>query len=208
MTYYEKNKEKMKEYSKKYREENKERISQRGKEYYQKNKEKIQAYQKSRRGERKPKRLDNYISININGKIGEHRYLWEQANGPIPKGYIIHHINGDVQDNRLENLLCLTPKEHKRLHKEEQIKSTGSDYYGKRCKNWVDNNREKWNKYQNEYKKTHKYTTSKEVSKNYYEKNKEKCIQKSLNYYYQHKETINKKAMERYYKNKEKQNEG
>lgn len=46
-----------------------------------------------------------------------HRYVWITERGPIPKGYHIHHINGDMADNRIENLECLTPKEHGSRHK-------------------------------------------------------------------------------------------
>lgn len=30
--------------------------------------------------------------------------MWEQANGPIPPGGIIHHINENKVDNQIENL--------------------------------------------------------------------------------------------------------
>jgi hypothetical protein len=34
----------------------------------------------------------------------EHRYVWEQAHGPLPDGATLHHKNGNRLDNRLENL--------------------------------------------------------------------------------------------------------
>lgn len=48
--------------------------------------------------------------------IAEHRAVWEEANGPIPDGYVIHHLNGIKTDNRIENLEMLTMNEHHRNH--------------------------------------------------------------------------------------------
>ena len=49
--------------------------------------------------------MPKYRQVRVDGKgISEHRAVWEQAHGPIPPGGVIHHINGDTLDNRLENL--------------------------------------------------------------------------------------------------------
>jgi hypothetical protein len=42
----------------------------------------------------------------------EHRRVWEDANGPIPPGHVIHHINEVRTDNRLENLQLMRIGDH------------------------------------------------------------------------------------------------
>lgn len=37
----------------------------------------------------------------------EHRAIWEKAHGKIPKGWVVHHLNGDMMDNSLENLAAV-----------------------------------------------------------------------------------------------------
>ena len=44
---------------------------------------------------------DGYIRIGHN--LFEHQQVWIDANGPIPKGKHIHHINANKTDNRIEN---------------------------------------------------------------------------------------------------------
>lgn len=52
-----------------------------------------------------------------NPKVGFlHRYIYTEAFGPIPEGYIVHHKNHDKSDNRLENLECISDAEHRSLH--------------------------------------------------------------------------------------------
>ncbi len=46
----------------------------------------------------------------------EHVLVWERAFGPVPPGYSVHHRNGKLADNRLENLELVTALVHKRIH--------------------------------------------------------------------------------------------
>lgn len=63
-----------------------------------------------------------YVRIRVDAPAGkqwplEHRVVWEQANGPIPDGGIIHHINHIRSDNRIENLqLIESNSKHAKLH--------------------------------------------------------------------------------------------
>ena len=70
----------------------------------------------------KPRSKTRYKYVVVNGKTKlEHVHVWEQANGPKPEGCDIHHIDGDGQNNALENLVCLTKSEHKRLHAKAKL---------------------------------------------------------------------------------------
>ena len=46
----------------------------------------------------------------------EHRRVWEDANGPIPDGHVIHHVNEDGADNRIENLQLMRAGDHVSHH--------------------------------------------------------------------------------------------
>jgi HNH endonuclease len=60
---------------------------------------------------------DGYRQIPVNGKrVYEHRHVWEQHHGPIPKDHDIHHRNGDRTDNRIENLECVPRQSHGKMH--------------------------------------------------------------------------------------------
>lgn len=46
----------------------------------------------------------------------QHRWMWEQANGPIPVGMEVHHSNDDKSDDRLKNFELLPSGEHQSIH--------------------------------------------------------------------------------------------
>ena len=68
------------------------------------------------------------IYVPDRGNIKEHHYVWEQFKGNIPEGYVIHHINHDRLDNRIENLQMMTNGEHTRLHHQLRKKNDKRQY--------------------------------------------------------------------------------
>lgn len=59
-----------------------------------------------------------YVVLNIhNGKKFEHRAVMEEYLGrPLAADEVVHHINGDKTDNRIENLQLMTNAEHTIMH--------------------------------------------------------------------------------------------
>lgn len=69
-------------------------------------------------GRRYRQRKDGYFVAQV--KL--HREVWQSVHGPIPKGYHVHHINGDKGDNRIENLELLSHADHSAHHYDDHIK--------------------------------------------------------------------------------------
>ena len=46
-----------------------------------------------------------------------HRGCWEAYHGPIPPGFVVHHIDEDCRNNNIENLECLSWSDHLRTHR-------------------------------------------------------------------------------------------
>ena len=71
-----------------------------------------------------------YITSTAEGNFKQllHRLIFEDFYGPIPKGCVIHHKDGNKTNNCIMNLQLLTESEHHRLH------STGENnpFYGRK----------------------------------------------------------------------------
>ena len=84
-----------------------------------------------------------YICLENNcGKSTEHKLIWEEKNGKIPSGHVIHHIDFNSKNNVIENLRCMTKKDHDELHTQNMF---GDRNPMRRAQNeWSD---EKWQNY-------------------------------------------------------------
>ena len=68
--------------------------------------------------------LNTYKYLAVDGQtLLEHRYVWERANGLLPSGWVVHHLNGLKGDNRLENLLAIPRDKHHKHLVEDALKS-------------------------------------------------------------------------------------
>ena len=61
------------------------------------------------------------VTISKNKRVLESHYVWCTQPGNlhhIPKGFVIHHYNGDCNDNSPDNLLLISRTDHNKFHNE------------------------------------------------------------------------------------------
>lgn len=72
------------------------------------------------------KSKDGYLKVALckNSKVETkrlNRLVYETFIGDIPKGYDVHHINENKEDNNPKNLCLLSKNEHYKIHKSKTV---------------------------------------------------------------------------------------
>ena len=157
--------------------------------------------------------------------IAEHRVVWEQAHGKkVPKGYDIHHIDGNGKNNDPSNLVAIPHADHMKLHSDmrkagiDPVDATDPDVIKARAdaaaysaahreerreycrKRWKENPdvRAKAAMYREDHKEAHAAH-----SRKYYATHREQCLAADKRYREEHHEEVTAKAREFYAENKE-----
>lgn len=113
-----------------------------GKEFFRRNYNKLmfcsqKCSSKYMRGDKSPfykngsTITNGYKTININGKyVYEHRYIVEKLIGKkLKSDEVVHHIDGNKLNNKIENLKIMNKIEHDRFH--TTIRRNNGEFYKK-----------------------------------------------------------------------------
>lgn len=57
-----------------------------------------------------------------------HRWIWEQENGKIPEGHIVHHKDENTLNNNIDNLELMTRTEHISYHASHRPEETKNKF--------------------------------------------------------------------------------
>ena len=57
---------------------------------------------------------------DVKRTVYRYQWVWITANGPIPPGHVIHHLNKDRSDDRIENLALVAKGKHALIHSPER----------------------------------------------------------------------------------------
>jgi len=80
---------------------------------------------------------EGYVKIRVgrshpladpNGYAYEHLLVWIAAGDTLGDGDVLHHLNGNRQDNEWGNLQRMTRAEHNALHNEGRKRDTGGRF--------------------------------------------------------------------------------
>lgn len=64
-----------------------------------------------------------HILADKNGYAYEHLVVWvSHGMGGVPEGFLLHHKNENKQDNRIENLECISRSCHNKLHNQSKVR--------------------------------------------------------------------------------------
>lgn len=166
-----------------------------------------------------------YVRVGKRKYVREHILVMEKKLGhPIPKGYHVHHINGNTKDNRPENLELYEAGEHSRLHlaqrrmkgefltseeKAEKARKNARAYRAAHLEEVRAKQKERY--YRNrdevlaqkkEWKKSHKEQIARS-GKEYREKHKDEIRERDRRYYYSHREEISESGKKYRERNRE-----
>jgi len=51
-----------------------------------------------------------------------HKAIWEEKNGKVPDGFLVHHIDDDKLNNEISNLELMSSQKHCELHNQKHPK--------------------------------------------------------------------------------------
>lgn len=117
----------------------------------------------------------------------EHIVVWENVTGKkLPKGYVIHHIDGNGKNNDFSNLQLMTRAEHNSLH--AKLKREGKDVIDASDPDVIEDRRQ-----------------SKEEWKRSYPRRRLSEIERTRKFREEHPEEARKSSHDAYYKNRDRE---